>query len=470
MDSPGRGSMLEHDHELDYSNEALRKLGARIRNLRRKRAMTQRDLSFDGCSYSYLARIEAGDRRPSPRVLIEIARRLGVPPEELTGEVSSEQRSRSLEVVDAMMMIRLEQYEQAEELLRGVMREAEVDADVERISECYEGLAMISARRGDDAQALSLLERALDVGEPPHPAQRPDMYVELARLYISAGDAARAIALMNDCAERLRQQPGRDLAKLVRYTLLLSRAYTDAGDYGSASSVLAGALRDVAEEVDLQSRARAYYSLSRLYASTGQVGQAIAYADRALAIYELMDDNAALGDAHLLYAQNLLDAGEADRAGEHLAAARSLPGARPNPLDLGFVVVEEARLALQRGDTTLAAAKAREGVDLLGGGALPGQLGDAYLVLARVYDELGDAENAEWADTSALDAIREQDGGTRELAQAYRWYGKFLKRMGRGDAALEAFELAADLAPSNQDAMAPTPQSDVSSSAATSPQ
>ena len=46
-----------------------------------------------------------------------------------------------------MMMIRLEQYEQAEELLRGVMREAEVDADVERISEAYEGLGMISARR-----------------------------------------------------------------------------------------------------------------------------------------------------------------------------------------------------------------------------------------------------------------------------------------------------------------------------------
>jgi hypothetical protein len=40
--------------------------------------------------------------------------------------------------------------------------------------------------------------------------------------------------------------------------------------------------------------------------------------------------------------------------------------------------------------------------------------------------------------------------------------------MGRAEAALEAFELAADLAPSNQDAMAPTPQSDVGSSAATS--
>jgi len=53
---------------------------------------------------------------------------------------------------------------------------------------------------------------------------------------------------------------------------------------------------------------------------------------------------------------------------------------------------------------------------------------------------------------------------SRELAKAYRWYGKFLKRMGRAEAALEAFELAADLAPSNQDAMGPTPQSGVPSS------
>src|ERR1043165_8694828 len=98
MDTAERRQMLEHEQELDYSNEALRKLGARIRHLRRKRAMTQRDLSFDGCSYSYLARIEAGDRRPSPRVLIEIARRLGVSTEELTGETSPQQRPRSLEM------------------------------------------------------------------------------------------------------------------------------------------------------------------------------------------------------------------------------------------------------------------------------------------------------------------------------------------------------------------------------------
>src|SRR3954451_16089253 len=171
MDMAGGPEMLEHEQELDYSNEALRKLGARIRHLRRKRAMTQRDLSFDGCSYSYLARIEAGDRRPSPRVLIEIARRLDVPPEELTGELSSEQRSRSLEVLDAMMMLRLEQYDEAEELLRGVLREARVDADAERMSEALEGLGLVAARRGHDDIALRLLEQSLESGESPHPAQ-----------------------------------------------------------------------------------------------------------------------------------------------------------------------------------------------------------------------------------------------------------------------------------------------------------
>jgi len=452
------------DQELDYSNEALRKLGARIRHLRRKRAMTQRDLSFEGCSYSYLARIESGDRRPSPRVLREIARRLDVTVEELLGEVSTEDRSRSLQVLDATMMIRLEQYDEAEELLRGVLREAQVDADAERLSEAYEGLGIIAARRGRQEHALGLLEKAFEQGVAPHPAQRPDLFIELAGLYVAGGDSARAIALLTECTQRLREMPGYDQAKLVRYTLLLSQAYSDAGDYGAASSVLAEALKDGAEEIDLLSRARAYYTLSRLYATTGQTTQGVVYADRALAIYELMEDNEALSDAHLLYAQNLLDAGDTERAATHLSAARALLGARPSPLDVGFVVVEEARLALQRGRRDEAAAKAREAVELLGNQASPGELGDAYLVLARVYDELEDTERAEWAYTAAIDAIRRQNGWTRELAKAYRWYGKFLKRMGRAEAALEAFELAADLAPSNQDAMGPTPQSGVPSS------
>src|SRR5438105_4564400 len=171
--------MLEHDHELDYSNEALRKLGGRIRHLRRKRAMTQRDLSFDGCSYSYLARIEAGDRRPSPRVLYEIARRLDVTPEELTGETSTEQRSRSLEALESAMLIRQGRDGEAEELLRGVLREAQVSADAERVSEAYEGLGLVALRQGRVDEASRLLHEALDGTHDADPGERIDLYAGL---------------------------------------------------------------------------------------------------------------------------------------------------------------------------------------------------------------------------------------------------------------------------------------------------
>jgi low temperature requirement protein LtrA len=69
----------------------------------------------------------------------------------------------------------------------------------------------------------------------------------------------------------------------------------------------------------------------------------------------------------------------------------------------------------------------------------------------------GEDERAEQAYRLALDGIRRQGGWHRELAKAYRWYGKFLKRKGRSAEAIEALELAADLAPSNQDSMAPLP-------------
>ena len=116
-------------------------------------------------------------------------------------------------------------------------------------------------------------------------------------------------------------------------------------------------------------------------------------------------------------------------------------------LDEGWVVVEEARLALQAGDPDGAIDQARQAIELLGTQSAPGELGDAYLVLARGYDELGRTDRAEAAYASAIDALRKQNGWHCELGRAYRWYGKFLRRAGRAEAAMDAFEQAADLAP-----------------------
>ena len=116
----------------------------------------------------------------------------------------------------------------------------------------------------------------------------------------------------------------------------------------------------------------------------------------------------------------------------------------------GYLQVDEARLALQRGDAELAVEVARQSVALLANAAIPGELGIAQLALARGLDELGDDAGAEQAYTSAIDLFRRRPGWHRERARAHRWYGKFLRRHGRDEAALREFELAADLAPSNR--------------------
>ena len=42
-------------------------------------------------------------------------------------------------------------------------------------------------------------------------------------------------------------------------------------------------------------------------------------------------------------------------------------------------------------------------------------------------------------------SLLRQNGWLRELAKAYRWYGKFLRRTGRPEAAMDALEQASDL-------------------------
>jgi transcriptional regulator with XRE-family HTH domain len=53
-------------------------LGARLHAAREAAGLSQRELSFPGCSAAYISRIERGERVPSLQVLRELARRTGV--------------------------------------------------------------------------------------------------------------------------------------------------------------------------------------------------------------------------------------------------------------------------------------------------------------------------------------------------------------------------------------------------------
>lgn len=70
----------------DDVDRVLTAVGARLRALRQRRALTLADLSAaTGISVSTLSRLESGQRRPNLELLLPLARALGVPLDELVG-------------------------------------------------------------------------------------------------------------------------------------------------------------------------------------------------------------------------------------------------------------------------------------------------------------------------------------------------------------------------------------------------
>jgi transcriptional regulator with XRE-family HTH domain len=81
-------------------------VGRRLRDARIEAGLSQRQLSFPGCSAAYISRLEAGDRVPSLQLLRKLAQKLNADEQYLA---TGEERIRQMppEVVEAEVESRL---------------------------------------------------------------------------------------------------------------------------------------------------------------------------------------------------------------------------------------------------------------------------------------------------------------------------------------------------------------------------
>src|ERR1700758_2466821 len=104
----------------------------RLRQAREAAGLTQRELSFDGCTAAYVSRIEAGARVPSLQILHEFAKRLGVTPEYLaTGQPTGDDLSSDL--LEAEVALSLGDEARAAELYEVARTEADSPAALARV-------------------------------------------------------------------------------------------------------------------------------------------------------------------------------------------------------------------------------------------------------------------------------------------------------------------------------------------------
>ena len=420
-------------------------IGQRLRRLRHERGLSQRELSSPGVSYAYISRIEAGARRPSVKALRMLARKLGVSADYLeTGSEIRDTDERELRIADAELELRLAGDPGEAETKLGALHDAAVAAgDAVAASRANIALGLAAAAGGRNADAIERLESGLELS-PVSPSGRPDVYATLGRAYAATGRPDKAVEVFERCLAEVAEDAPEDLTAQVRFTTYLSYALTDLGDLDRAQSVLDSALDQAETMPDAYSRVRLYWSLARLADLQGQPAAALDYVRRAIALLDVTDDTLHLARAHLLCGSILLSQSRAEDAGRHFDLAERLFGPRPEPEDVANLYTDQSRRAVQLGDGAEAVRRAKAALEAVGD-EYGRERGAALWALAEGLALTGETDEAHESFRQAT-TLLEKEGHRRDHVEAYRAWGKFLRRSGREEEALEVLERAADLA------------------------
>ena len=407
-------------------------VGRRLKQAREHAGLSQRQLSFPGCSPAYISRIEAGDRIPSLQLLREMGRRLGVSEDYLaTG------RERALveedELVAADVALRLDDRETAARLLTEALEQA---ATPEEEARALAGLGQLAFRNGDSRGAIERLEAARAL---PTKSRHEDVSAAdtLGRAYALVGELESAIGVFEGSLARARERE--DFVDVVRFSVLLANALIDNGNFARAEELLGETLAMVEGSRDPLLHARLYWSQSRLHALRNDTRAAARYARKALDILELTEHTHHTARAHQLLAHIEIDRGNVEQGLELARKARELLGDGGTPQEHAVISLEEARALAKLGRGEEAASLAMEISGQLAE-AQPQDAGRAYGLLAEIYAEIGDRERA--IELYELSAQLLEVAPNRYLLEAYSRLAELLEAAGRKDDALNVLKKA----------------------------
>jgi tetratricopeptide (TPR) repeat protein len=410
-----------------------KEVGRRLREARVRAGLSQRDLSFPGCSPAYISRIEAGDRIPSLQLLREMGQRLGVSEDYLaTGARAPRTIERNPLLVDAEVALRLDDYDLAAKLYEEALEQAR---DNFTRADALEGLGNVAFRRGQPRDAIRLLERSFQLSRS-EAADRPAAVEILARSHVALGELDVAIDLLKHCVERYRDE--NDPITHVRFSVLLGYALTDAGRFRDAEAVLAESL-DVGRGIkDPITRARLYWSQARLLAEQGQAERGAEYARRALEVLRATEHSLFIALTHQLLAYLYNDLGRSDEALGLIEEGWPMLAATGTPIQIAHYRIEEARARAALGQKEEAAAVAMEAVGTLGE-TQPQDAGRAYSLLGEIFADLGDTARASELLELAIEILEAQPPN-RFLAAAYKRRAALLREEGKVDEAIALLE------------------------------
>jgi tetratricopeptide (TPR) repeat protein len=361
-------------------------VGRRLRKAREAAGLTQRELSFEGCTAAYVSRIEAGARVPSLQILREFGKRLGVSADYLaTGHDGIDDLSSDL--LEAEMSLELGDERRAVELYEAAREGAESPAALAR---AQLGLGRLALRSAEISDGISLLEEALHSGELAA-GDASTAANALGRSYVAQSRFDEAFALFRRFLDEARSRG--DQFEEVRFALLLANACIDNGDFGRAHETLGEVLDLARKTADPMFRASAYWSQSRVHLARGEPDRAAEYAQLAIATLKASEQTLAAAGALLLLAFIENDRGNPETALELVEEGEPIVAAAGQATDAAMFTVERARALAALGERDEAAALLLGIVPRLNAAA-PKDAARAYLAVADIFREQGETARA----------------------------------------------------------------------------
>jgi tetratricopeptide (TPR) repeat protein len=336
-------------------------------------------------------------------------------------------------LMEAEIAMRLDESEQAETMFREALDRA---VGPEERARALAGLGQLAYRAGNPREAITRLEEArrASPGELP---DHPSWADTLGRAYAMLDNKDAAIAIFRESLE-VAEQRG-DPVEGVRFSVLLANALIDANGFTEAEQLLERTLEQAPNSRDPVFRARIYWSHSRLHTLQNNANTAARYARRALELLDLTEHTYYAAQAHQLLAHIELDRDRPEEALELIRNGISMLADSGTKVDHALFRLEEARALLKLGERDEAASIAMESAGLLTD-ASPIDAGRGYLVMAEVFEELGDRTKAREIYELAADLLSGLP--TRYLLEVYQKLAALLEAEGQKDEALEVLKKA----------------------------
>ena len=383
--------------------------GARIRAAREQAGLSQRQLSFDGCTAAYISRIEAGARTPSFQILRVLAETLGVSADFLaTGDAN-----RGVAQRDKLLEAELAAHSGDPAGARSLYEAAKGEGSAQLTARAELGLARLALDSGDQLGAVGHLEAALGSGNLSL-ADGTDAQALLGRAYALLARFEDAVALLERAlaqAEAINDEPA-----ILRFSVLLANTLIDRGSYGNAEDVLGGILGRARASSDPVTLSQLYWSQSRLHSSQGRPDLAAHYARLAHASLAATEHRLLAARALVLLAHLENDRGNARAALELVDECHPKIAAAGNQLEEGMLVLERARALSTLGEHEEAASIALGATAKFAGGH-PISSGRGYAIAAGIFRDLGDEEKALELYELAVETLPVAD---RHLVDVYR--------------------------------------------------